>query len=287
MRRTRLVWVLYAAIVGYVAANVPITLVLSSPMTWTMLRAARGPLLDSIKHHLTIVNLSLPALIVAAGILFPLVLGRLKPRSGDALVLTALAIIAAGPLAVSRVETAGLHRNALGALFLRGHPHAAAYPESYDWRASPFETGPAEDLMAYRGAAAGRNILMVILESTAAPYLRPYGASEDPMPNMTELAACSILFENAYAVYPESIRGLFSTLCSRYPAFDTPPEAYGEIPCPSIAELLADAGYRTALFHSGRFMYLGMQSMIEKRGFESLEDAGAIGGNVNSSFGVD
>jgi arylsulfatase A-like enzyme len=34
-------------------------------------------------------------------------------------------------------------------------------------------------------------------------------------------------------------------------------------------------------------MYLGMESVIENHGFDVLEDAGAIGGNVNSSFGVD
>jgi lipoteichoic acid synthase len=51
--------------------------------------------------------------------------------------------------------------------------------------------------------------------------------------------------------------------------------------------VLNTAGYRTALFHSGRFMYLGMQAVIKNRGFEVLEDAGAIGGNYESSFGVD
>jgi phosphoglycerol transferase MdoB-like AlkP superfamily enzyme len=55
----------------------------------------------------------------------------------------------------------------------------------------------------------------------------------------------------------------------------------------SIAEQLQQIGYRTALFHSGRFMYLGMKSVVENRGFDTLEDAGDIGGNVNSSFGVD
>src|SRR5205814_8713502 len=65
------------------------------------------------------------------------------------------------------------------------------------------------------------------------------------------------------------------------------PEVYAGIKCPSLAQQLGAAGYRTALFHSGRFMYLGMPAVIENRGFEVLEDAGAIGGNVHSSFGVD
>jgi phosphoglycerol transferase MdoB-like AlkP superfamily enzyme len=96
-----------------------------------------------------------------------------------------------------------------------------------------------------------------------------------------------MVFERAYSVYPESIKGLFATLCSRYPAFDTAPEIYAGVPCVSVAAVLHDAGYRTGLFHSGRFMYLGMRSVIEDRGFDVLEDAGAIGGQVESSFGVD
>src|SRR6266849_4380725 len=41
------------------------------------------------------------------------------------------------------------------------------------------------------------------------------------------------------------------------------------------------------MFHSGRFGYLGMESIIRNRGYETLEDAGSISGNHNSSFGVD
>ena len=80
--------------------------------------------------------------------------------------------------------------------------------------------------------------------------------------------------------------GLFSVLCSRFPAFDMPPEAYAA-PCPSIAAMLGRAGYRTGMFHSGRFGYLGMESVIRERGFHTLEDAGDIGGHHESSFGVD
>src|SRR5262249_60287200 len=113
------------------------------------------------------------------------------------------------------------------------------------------------------------------------------GAAEDPMPNLTALAGRGLLFENAYAVYPESIKGLFALLCARYPALDTAPELYERIPTPSLAAVLRQRGYRTALFHSGRFRYLGMNAIIRHRGFQVLEDAGAIGGDHDSSFGMD
>jgi len=107
------------------------------------------------------------------------------------------------------------------------------------------------------------------------------------MPNVTALAAQGILFERAYAVYPESIRGLFAVLCSRFPAMDTEPELYERVTTPSLAELLRGQGYHTALFHSGRFRYLGMEAVVRGRGFQVLEDAGQIGGNRDSSFGID
>jgi phosphoglycerol transferase MdoB-like AlkP superfamily enzyme len=107
------------------------------------------------------------------------------------------------------------------------------------------------------------------------------------MPNLSALARRALLFENAYAVYPESIKGLFSVLCSTFPAFDSRPEEYENAECSSVATVLANAGYRTAMFHSGRFGYLGMDAIIRHRGYQTLEDAGDIGGNHNSSFGVD
>ncbi|HZU36816.1 MAG TPA: sulfatase-like hydrolase/transferase, partial [Gemmataceae bacterium] len=54
-----------------------------------------------------------------------------------------------------------------------------------------------------------------------------------------------------------------------------------------LASVLRQHGYRTGLFHSGRFMYLGMDAAIQNRGYDTLEDAGAIGGDRDSSFGID
>src|SRR5207247_1701867 len=91
-----------------------------------------------------------------------------------------------------------------------------------------------EDLSRWRGAAAGRHIVLVSLESTAARYLGLYGADPDVMPNLSELARSAIVFDNAYAVYPESIKGLFSILCSAYPAFDSAAASYAAAPCRSL-----------------------------------------------------
>jgi hypothetical protein len=287
LKRPAIAWWAYAVLVGYTAINVPLTLVLSTPLTWTMMRAARGPLAGAVFHYLTAPNvLALLAPVILAWAL-PLAFRRRPIATRPWALASASAIVALGPFAVSRVDTYGLDRNALGAVVATSLPRMESVVGAADWRASPFGQPRGEDLSFLRGSMKGRNVILVVLESTGARHLGAYGGVPDPTPNLTALARRSIVFDRAYAVYPESIKGLFATLCSRYPAFDTPPETYAGVPCGSLPGALAAAGYRTALFHSGRFVYLGMSTMIDHRGFELLEDAGAIGGQVNSSFGVD
>ena len=296
LKRPRIGWTLYAGLVLYIALNVPVARVLSSPLTWTMLRAARGPLADAVLHYVTVANVFAMCLPLAAAAILPIALRSRQLRMNATAAATGFAIVAAGVFATWRVETAGLHRNAIGALVATSMTRVAAKEAFEDWRSTD-EHEPrmntdehgrrVDDLTTLRGSMRGRNVVLVALESTGARHLGLYGSVPDPAPNLTALARQSIVFERAYAVYPESIKGLFATLCSRYPAFDTSPEIYAEVPCGSIAATLKTAGYRTALFHSGRFVYLGMRSVIDGRGFDTLEDAGAIGGRVDSSFGVD
>lgn len=287
LRHLRLAWAIYAIISLYAAINVPLTNLFSTPLTWPMVQATRGALADSVRHHLTWENLRWIAAVLLGATGFPILAKRFQLKLNCTLNGFAWAIVALGPLASTLVETQGLHRNALFALLASTLPRIQAQPFSDDWRASPFASPPAKSIEQFHGLASGRNVILVLLESTGAAYLHTYGAAEDPTPNLTAMAKSSIVLENAYAVYPESIKGLFSVLCSEYAAMDTAPETYERAPNPSVAQTLRHAGYRTALFHSGRFDYLGMQSIIRNRGFEVLEDAGNIGGNHQSSFGVE
>lgn len=292
VKKTWFGWTLYGLAAAYVTVNVPITRLLSSPLTRSMLEAASRALSDSIRRHITPVNLALMSLVVVSAVLIPVVLRRLDLKPRVAVIVGALMMVGLGPLATSRVETNGLGRNAIMTLAVSNLPRmsarATADEASIDWRASPVDPSiTLEDLSSLAGRAAGRNVVMIVLESAGAEYLRPYGASRDPMPNLSELARQAIVFENAYAVYPESIKEFFSVLCSRYPAMDTDSESYANVATPTLASEVRREGYSTALFHSGRFMYLGMYAVVADRGYDVLEDAGAIGGDRQSSFGVD
>ena len=288
LRSARLAWIAYGIICSYVAINVPLTELLSTPLTWPMMRAARGALGDSVRHHFIWTNVWPIAVVLLCALGVPILTSRYRLRPHWTIYALATTIVAFGPLAATRFETQGLHRNALFALLASTIPRIEAKRAIYDWRVSPYARPPEEAaLKQFYGLAAGRNVVLVLLESTGAAYLRAYGAAEDPTPNLTALTEESIVVENTYAVYPESIKGLFSVLCSQFPAFDTQPEIYETVCDPSVAKVLREAGYRAGLFHSGRFDYLGMHSIIRNRGFEILEDAGDIGGNHKSSFGVD
>ena len=290
-------WIIYLVLVAFVAINVPVARVLSSSLTWQMLGATRGALMDSIRHHATISNLLLMLLVILVGITFPFVHRRRPPmhwRTSRLFLPSAVLFVAAiafGPAATSRIDTVGMDRNAVTALATTLLPRINANTEimtAKDWRKSPvIQQDSYEDLSRLRGAATARNVILILLESAGARYLQLYGSDSNPMPHLSEIAQSSISFRNAYSVYPESIKGLFSVLCSRYPAVDTDAEKYSSISTPSIAAVLREAGYHTALFHSGRFMYLGMEGIVANRGYDVLEDAGAIGGNSESSFGVD
>ena len=292
VRRTWFGWTLYGLAAAYVTVNVPITRLLSSPLTRSMLEAAGAALSDSIRRHITPANLALMSLVVGSAVLIPVVLRHLDLKPRGAMIVSALTIVAIGPLATSRIETGGLGRNSIMTLAVSNLPRmsarATADEAAIDWRASPVDASTTlEDLSSLAGRAAGRNVVMIVLESAGAEYLRPYGASRDPMPNLSDLARQAIVFENAYAVYPESIKEFFSVLCSRYPAMGTDSESYANVATPTLASELSREGYSTALFHSGRFMYLGMYAVVADRGYDVLEDAGAIGGGRQSSFGVD
>lgn len=293
-------WIAYGLTAAFVAVNVPIAAVLGSPVTFPMLAGAGGALVDSVRVYVTPANLAALAIVLAGAVLIPRrvadpILARrpvwigLGMAAGIALLIGSIASSIVAPAAAASQQS----RNAvlvLAETAWRQWTGAAPAVAAGEMPAAGIAAeGDAVDLRHLAGRAAGRNVVWIVLESTGASYLKPYGAVDDPMPNLTRLARGGLVFDHAYAVYPESIKGLFSLICSAAPAAYTDAGQYaaGRRPCQDLPGRLSAAGYQTALFHSGRFVYLGMQAVIEDRGYDLTADAGSIGGPFASSFGVD
>ena len=276
----------YWTVVTWAALNVPVVRTLSSALTPNMLRAAGGALSDSVVSYVTPGNVVSAIAVWAVAAL----LVRLRWPGGirRSLVVAMIALAVPGPLMEARAGTRGLDRNALATLVraaLPRVPASAAVPGS-GWRTSLTTSPVTPDLSSLRGAAAGRNVIIVVLESTGAQYLRNYGAPDDPMPFLTALSKRAVQFDG-YAAYPESVKGLFALLCSRHPAVDVSVFVHAEASCDPLAGLLGGNGYQSGLFHSGRFDYLGMDAIVGRQRFDVREDAGVIGGDRESSFGID
>jgi glucan phosphoethanolaminetransferase (alkaline phosphatase superfamily) len=288
----RVGWIVYALATLYVAVNVPIARVFSTPLTYSMLGATGGALLDSIRAYVSVANCLATAAVVVVGALAPrAVAGGISKRRMAASAVALLVAALGGALLAPRIETLGLHRNALltVAFTTSARLGAASRPPAPTENPSLPSEGRGLDLSHLKGAARGRNVMWIILESTGASYLGSYGAQPDPTPKLSALAEHAIIFDHAYCAYPESIKGLFSMLCASHPVPYLHVSEYvaGKRACSSVADVLRQAGYRTGFFHSGRFRYLGMQGILDQRGFSELHDAESIGGAYASSFGTD
>ena len=283
-------------LVLFTAINAAVVSELGTPLTPAMLRGAGSALDDSIAGAVSVGSLLSMVVVVAGAGLAVAGVRRFATPTATAVALSALLVIAVvAPTLPSPAHRSALHRNAIAALWIPSDRMPSCAPSTVGAEKNAIratELSEARDLRSLSGIARDRDVLFLILESTA-PEALPFAArvalsddATDPTPNLTALAKRSLVFENAYATYPESVKGLTALLMSHAPAIDTPVEAYHDRELATLPAAFASAGYRTALFHSGRFDYLGMRGIVEGRGYETLEDASAIGGEVESSFGV-
>lgn len=287
LKRPAWMWCLLAGTLAYIAVNAAVVHTLGSPLTMTMIRATGGAIADSIGAGVTAGSMAAMAVVIAAALAGALVARMTSRPLRIAVTVAGIGIVLVGSMTSRAVESGGLGRNAFTALAASMSSRVSAAPSSIDHRASPFGDRAIDGMDDLRGIAAGRNVLLIGLESTAARYLAAYGAPDDPTPTLTALARESIVFDAAYAAYPESVKGLFSVLCAAAPAIDVEAEDHARAPCDSVVNRLKAAGYRTSLFHAGRFTYLGMRPVMDMHRFDAAFDAAAISGQVHSSFGVD
>ena len=95
--------------------------------------------------------------------------------------------------------------------------------------------------------APGANILLVTVDALRADHLEPYGYHRNTSPNLSRLAADSVVFERAYTSAPHTSFAITSLLTG-YPAMSLANRGMLD-GTPTLAELARAHGYRTAAFY--------------------------------------
>jgi arylsulfatase A-like enzyme len=117
----------------------------------------------------------------------------------------------------------------------------------------PAELAPARDLGVPPGAAAGRDLVLVTLDTTRADRLGLYGNDAIETPTLDRLGREGVVFSKAVATAPSTLPAHASILTGLYP------HGHGaransvfavDATRPTLAEILAAHGYDTAAFVS-------------------------------------
>lgn len=124
------------------------------------------------------------------------------------------------------------------------------------------KTGPEQSESGRDGQIELFNIILISLDTLRADHLSCYGYARDTTPNLDELTAESLLFQNAFSPAPWTLPAHGSVFTGLYPSFHNayiPPDYTGIIDALSplnytLAEMLKDAGYDTAGFASCIFV---------------------------------
>lgn len=92
------------------------------------------------------------------------------------------------------------------------------------------------------------NVLLIVVDTLRVDRLGCYGAERETSPAIDEFAAGAVRFERAYATAPWTIPSVASMISGRYPGSHAMISFDLELPdeVVTLAEVLRDAGYRTA-----------------------------------------
>ncbi len=137
-------------------------------------------------------------------------------------------------------------------------------------------------------AARVRNVIVVVLESTGARHLGLYGSPADAMPNFTAEAANALVVDAAYANVGLTVCTFQVIAFSVLPGLPWCYVPCGDRPLPkTLAELLVERGYRTALLSSADMNYEGMAWEAEHHGYQVIRHYWDLDCPSQSSWGAE
>jgi arylsulfatase A-like enzyme len=277
-----------AVFVLYAVMSVQIFAFLRAPLTYALLYLAgdMGSMSSSIGSFLTPLLLGACVLAPAAYVLAVRRTPRL--RAARARVLgTGLLVTAAGWTAWG-VATAGGRWSDRGDVLIAKSPHveilastaAVVRGEQVPVIADTFPPGDLDDFRpaaAAEGstaprAAAVRNVVVVVMESTGARYLSLYGSRYATTPHLAAEARHALVYDRAYANVGFTANALVALTLSVHPymTWREYTQEHPDFPGTTAAEVLQARGYRTAFLTSGFVEYANQGAFLAGRGYDEV-----------------
>ncbi|MES2139608.1 MAG: sulfatase-like hydrolase/transferase [Bacteroidota bacterium] len=131
-----------------------------------------------------------------------------------------------------------------------------------------------------------KNVIVLVLESTPAEYIEPYGSKFKTSPELEKNISNSIVFENIYAHVPSTNKSMVCLLGSIYPwiSYTSITQEHPDINISTISSELKKHGYRTAFFNSGDNHFQRGGEFLALRKFDTIKDCRNL--NCTQKFGM-
>ncbi len=163
------------------------------------------------------------------------------------------------------------------------HTTAGLDSEAVPANLNAFQLPPAHPIPSsyqhYRGAAAGQDVIFVVLESVRRENLSLYGYPRKTTPNLDRLSQHAMVFSNAYVSQPRSCKTLESFTLGTYP--DPRIEAVTWNP----ERILGRPNLWGILTHDGYRGYLGINADLQSDGFAPFMQT-AMGPGLERTVGL-
>ena len=120
------------------------------------------------------------------------------------------------------------------------------------------------------------NVIMLSMESTGSKSI--VRADTETMPFFQELKKDGLFFTDFFAPVPFSIKAIFAYHSGHYPVASMAAitSTRPRVPVKALPEYFREHGYRTALFHGGKFSFTNKLNFLSDRGYDVLYDAESI-----------
>lgn len=123
-----------------------------------------------------------------------------------------------------------------------------------------------------------KNVIVVVMESTAAEYVEPYDAKFRVTPHIASQFSNAIVFNNIYAHAPATNKSMLCLMGSVYPwlSYNTMTNEYPHLTFPTISSVLKEKGFRTAFFNSGDNRFQKGNEFLADRKFDLVKDKRSV-----------